>query len=114
MGNWGPFFLCGIFHVKRTVPNSPSREQDRLSIVINVKPSVPVIEIPVIVSNRADDPAGIPDGDNTVGDILCDHAAGSDHDIVAHCHAGHYTHVAADPHIITYRNVYSILITRIA
>ena len=70
-------------------------------IVVHVEFSVAEVIVAVGLGDFAQNPARISNSNNVWRNVLCDHAASSDHDIVSDCYARHDARVSANPNIVS-------------
>lgn len=73
-------------------------------VIRHIKLPVLIIIFPILFRDLADDPAGIARGDHIGRNILCDHASGADHRIIANGDTWQNNGVTANPDIISYGN----------
>lgn len=79
-------------------------------IVINIELTVFVIVIAVCFGNLSDYFAGIADSDDIIGNVFGDDASGADDNVLSDGDTGHDASVAADPAVISDRDVDSVFI----
>lgn len=83
-------------------------------VVLYVENALLVIKVFIFVGNFTKDVAGIADGDDIVGKILCHNASGADYYVIADFDTGHDYGVSANPHIVPYGDGDAVLIAGIS
>ena len=69
------------------------------------------ISLPLVGRLRFQYPAGISYGDRIVRNTLCHHAASANDDVAPNLDAGKYHCIGANPHIVTYSDGVSLIMT---